>query len=324
MITDPSGPFWTNASLWHARPNESFGTPDPEYSPQFPGLYASHPTVLHHPSPVPIPLLRPGIEWAGQPPRFSFSHTFLPHQPTLFAQSPPLNSEGNVPFDPAEQPAESPSTATGSSPRRESTSTSTSCSEASTFSPPTPDPLLRDLTHPSPAPSPIMALPSPDVHPTALLIASNRALVAASTTSSSTSTAKKSRRRSHQGDEDKPDRRRGSKVTIDVDCVCSQCGKAIARLMLRGKGEDLDVDYVAAFVCLDCIPVQGLERVVEETEGGEEASYSDTISAGVDRLQGIEVLARDDRPPPPKAAVVGKKRKADDEVLLCEPLLFLH
>jgi hypothetical protein len=52
----------------------------------------------------------------------------------------------------------------------------------------------------------------------------------------------------------------------------------------------------------------------------EDVKYSKTLSAAVDRAEGIPVVDEDDRPPPPKLKSVplqGRKRLSGDNVLAC-------
>ncbi|KAL8283905.1 hypothetical protein RQP46_005337 [Phenoliferia psychrophenolica] len=169
--------------------------------------------------------------------------------------------------------------------------------------------------------------PPLDLHPAVHLAAANRRAIAAAAASA---TVKKPRKRPtpnpNNDAETKLDKRHGVKTTVDIQCRCSQCGDAIGKLVLRGKREDLDVEFEAKFACAACLPLEPLEEEDEEYDHmEEEGTYADSLSAAVDRLEGIEVHAHDDRAPPPKvratAAFIGKKRKIQSDRLTCGPRL---
>lgn len=88
--------------------------------------------------------------------------------------------------------------------------------------------------------------------------------------------------------------RREKKHLAELDAYCTGCKTLIAHLILRGKSSDIDVAHNAAYQCPDCATVPKNPVEPSSTFG-----YGVSISAAADRLEGLPVLDRDERPPPP-------------------------
>lgn len=296
----------------------SFEGADAHYSPRSPGLFP-----LHQLGSRTISSIGKG-QAAWQPPSGhseNDSLAFAPAEhPILFDQSPHDAAESPLPltFSPSEHSPNAeprdrrPSSASSIAPDFSMAAPSGAESQHSASPAPTSPPAVDSPCH---SPSTFLESSLPAIVHRA---AANRVALAAA----AAATAKKPRRRpSAPAGEDadvKPDKRHGLKATLDVQCVCSSCGDPIGKLVLRGKREDLDVDFKAAFACPTCFPLGAAE---DESFTENDGTYEDSLSAAVDRLQGIAIVGRDPRGPPPKvrsAAGAGKKRKASGEILTCE------
>ncbi|GAA5926356.1 uncharacterized protein JCM15063_000254 [Sporobolomyces koalae] len=119
---------------------------------------------------------------------------------------------------------------------------------------------------------------------------------------------------------------------VELEFNCAQCGGGIGKLTLRGGAVDMAggndaTNYVGRFVCSTCLPLptalaNGKEREIAFAGYSDEAVYEDTLSAAVDRFQGLDLSRSDVRPPPAppgksrtgftptQAFMSGKKRRA--------------
>ncbi|KAK4700146.1 hypothetical protein P7C70_g6105, partial [Phenoliferia sp. Uapishka_3] len=117
-------------------------------------------------------------------------------------------------------------------------------------------------------------------------------------------------------------RKKGTKLSIEQVCVCRLCGNQFANATLRGTDDDLAVEYRADFVCLNCSPKAAVPSSTSEGVGKDELgsedfgnSYEDTLSAAVDRLEGLELT--DPRPAPTsRSGLTGRKRRAVEQELV--------
>ncbi|ORY55962.1 hypothetical protein BCR35DRAFT_309938 [Leucosporidium creatinivorum] len=117
---------------------------------------------------------------------------------------------------------------------------------------------------------------------------------------------------------------------LELAFGCRFCGVPIAKLTLRGGGTPTSGRHEGTYYCPSCVPLpappppQNPHLNAEE----EEASYADTLSAAVDRLEGISVEDSDPRPPPANRYSGGgqslsgstskKRTKSDEESLQCD------
>ncbi|EGU10947.1 putative Microtubule-associated protein [Rhodotorula toruloides ATCC 204091] len=129
----------------------------------------------------------------------------------------------------------------------------------------------------------------------------------------------------HSKQDDAPNRRattcQSTRRLVELDHHCQACGRKIGRLMLRGgpversNGDDPS-NYVGAFYCSVCVavPPSSGGGIAGRSELAPphphniyagEATYYDTLTATVDRYQGIDPKQQDIRPPP---APPGKTR----------------
>ncbi|GEM11040.1 microtubule-associated protein [Rhodotorula toruloides] len=129
----------------------------------------------------------------------------------------------------------------------------------------------------------------------------------------------------HSKQDDAPNRRtatcQSTRRLVELDHHCQACGRKIGRLMLRGgpveraNGDDPS-NYVGAFYCSICVavPPSSGGGIAGRSELAPphphniyagEATYYDTLTAAVDRYQGIDPKQQDVRPPP---APPGKTR----------------
>ncbi|BGP11446.1 hypothetical protein JCM10049v2_007353 [Rhodotorula toruloides] len=129
----------------------------------------------------------------------------------------------------------------------------------------------------------------------------------------------------HSKQDDAPNRRattcQSTRRLVELDHHCQACGRKIGRLMLRGgpversNGDDPS-NYVGAFYCSVCVavPPSSGGGIAGRSELAPphphniyagEATYYDTLTAAVDRYQGIDPKQQDIRPPP---APPGKTR----------------
>lgn len=111
---------------------------------------------------------------------------------------------------------------------------------------------------------------------------------------------------------------------LELAFDCRFCGVPIAKLTLRGGGSTTRGRHEGTYYCPSCVPLPvppapPNARLHQEEE---EASYADTLSAAVDRLEGISVEDSDPRPPPANRYCGGgqslsgstsKKRTKSDE-----------
>ncbi|KAM0790485.1 hypothetical protein ACM66B_003360 [Microbotryomycetes sp. NB124-2] len=138
----------------------------------------------------------------------------------------------------------------------------------------------------------------------------------AGTSASSTTTAKRAAQ---------PVKKPIARPAIELDFDCRFCSKKLAKLTLRGPGTFTSGRHEGVYYCLNCVPLpfaSTKSTVVNSLD--EEATYSDTLSATVDRLAGMSVEDADPRPPPANrtsanGGITSKKRtKMDDDVLTCD------
>ncbi|KAM0747036.1 hypothetical protein T439DRAFT_329300 [Meredithblackwellia eburnea MCA 4105] len=125
---------------------------------------------------------------------------------------------------------------------------------------------------------------------------------------------------------DKIDRRRGVKVVVERRADCVKCGKSLAVLQCRGLQHEVDTPVEGGYWCSTCVSIPDRKEGDEDSTTSEEEedfSYKDTLSADVDRLQGIEVMEEEpDVVPPPSrersSLMLGKKRRAEEEIMICD------
>lgn len=182
--------------------------------------------------------------------------------------------------------------------------------------------------------SPSLSSSPPDsIHPAIRFALSNRIRYNSDAHGTPASPTKPRRRPALQKDpQEYSDRRKGTRQTMDHDCICLRCGGAIARLIFRGTPEELNTDFRSRFFCISCEPLLEDAMSAEfyrqaQAEQEESASYADSLSAAIDKLQGIALPGTDHRPLPTNAralSVPNKKRTSSNgEVLICEcPFLF--
>lgn len=113
---------------------------------------------------------------------------------------------------------------------------------------------------------------------------------------------------------------------VELDFACHFCGRPLAKLTLRGKDVQTSARHNGTYYCRVCVPLpySPVQPTATVNHLEEEATYADTISGAVDRLEGLDVNMRDTRPPPavrgPHGTIsANKKRKnTDSEVLTCD------
>lgn len=128
----------------------------------------------------------------------------------------------------------------------------------------------------------------------AVVAAQNRIRLASASSSSSSSTSAPRK---------PPIVKKGSlstRAALELAFDCRYCGIPLAKLTLRGGGTTTSGRHEGTFYCTVCVP---LPPPPPAPVGGlayeeEEATYADTLSAAVDRLEGISVEDADPRPPP--------------------------
>ncbi|ORY55963.1 hypothetical protein BCR35DRAFT_309939 [Leucosporidium creatinivorum] len=109
----------------------------------------------------------------------------------------------------------------------------------------------------------------------------------------------------------------------EEDAFCFLCQSKIGRVILRGTEAQRSVEWHSGLECLQCIPA---EEKGEEDDGGsgEEGSevlrYETTFSAGLDKLEGIELEMEDTRPPAGKTKPVAKRKRegVEKEFVACD------
>lgn len=150
-------------------------------------------------------------------------------------------------------------------------------------------------------------------HPLVLSASRNRSQKEAAKSISAASTnGPKPARGARSDDDDSSGRRVGRKG--DHDCRCSTCGVEIAKLLFRGNSDT--VSYRILYYCLECAP---LPHEIVEPGPPVEGGYADQLSAAVDRLNGLAIAAKDERPPPRRErATPQRKRRAEEEAVFCE------
>lgn len=111
---------------------------------------------------------------------------------------------------------------------------------------------------------------------------------------------------------------------LELAFDCRFCGVPIAKLTLRGGGSTTSGRHEGTYYCPSCVPlpVPPPPQHPHLNHEEEEASYADTLSAAVDRLEGISVEESDPRPPPANrfsgggqslSGSTNKKRTKSDE-----------
>ncbi|KAK4047435.1 hypothetical protein OIO90_006180 [Microbotryomycetes sp. JL221] len=115
-----------------------------------------------------------------------------------------------------------------------------------------------------------------------------------------------------------------SRPSLELTFDCRFCNKSLAKLTLRGAGTFTSGRHEGVYYCLNCVPLPIAPKATLLNSLEEEASYSDTLSATVDRLEGLSVEERDTRPPPANRSTANggisskKRTKMDDDVLTCD------
>ena len=115
-----------------------------------------------------------------------------------------------------------------------------------------------------------------------------------------------------------------TRQAIELNFDCRFCGSPLAKLTLRGGGTSTSGRHEGTFYCPKCVPLPVRQTIppVPLRPEDEEASYADTLSAAVDRLEGISVDDADPRPPPATRGSgssagsgfsIGKKRAKAEE-----------
>ncbi|KAL8291401.1 hypothetical protein RQP46_002379 [Phenoliferia psychrophenolica] len=194
---------------------------------------------------------------------------------------------------------------------------------------------VRSFSHPITPVSPTSSTSTPDSNyssrtfrsdPTAALSVSSAAQAAALhrtllKTATPAPSLKKVVKRDTSG---APPKKKGTKLSIEQPCACRVCGVQFAVATLRGTEQDLDVPYSAQYSCMECSPKAPVPRgrdgapILPDPEGSDDfgAKYQDTLSAAVDRLEGLD-LNHDPRPPPStKVSTAGRKRRAQEQELV--------
>lgn len=111
-----------------------------------------------------------------------------------------------------------------------------------------------------------------------------------------------------------PERRTMSKPTVNFRCRCAQCGVDLAHLIFRGDTEA--IPFRVVYYCLRCVP---LRDDIAEAESEREGSYADTLSAAVDRMQGIPIAPSDPRPRARKERTTPQiVRRVGEDTTICE------
>ncbi|KAL8292655.1 hypothetical protein RQP46_001267 [Phenoliferia psychrophenolica] len=153
---------------------------------------------------------------------------------------------------------------------------------------------------------------NPSVHPIILLAAANR-LRYLTAPYDINSTALRMNRSPSSDPPEFADRRSTMKPKVDLSCRCSGCGIDLARLIFRGK---TDVPWRVSFHCLNCVPLS--DEISHYGMDGE-GSYSDTISAAVDRLQGLSIAPKDTRPRARRERTTPQIiRKVGEDTTICD------
>ena len=109
----------------------------------------------------------------------------------------------------------------------------------------------------------------------------------------------------------RPSTAQSSRRAVDLVYECQNCRRKIGRLTLRGgavdkPAGDSPAKYLGVFYCTQCVePPPGSANGMrpDGLNGGTmayatEATYHDTMTAAVDRFQGIDPKLGDSRPPP--------------------------
>ncbi|GAA5929634.1 hypothetical protein JCM3775_006504 [Rhodotorula graminis] len=109
----------------------------------------------------------------------------------------------------------------------------------------------------------------------------------------------------------RPSTAQSSRRAVDLVYECQNCRRKIGRLTLRGGSVDKAAGdnpskYLGVFYCTQCVappPSSANGLRPDGLNGGTmayatEATYHDTLSAAVDRFQGIDPKLGDSRPPP--------------------------
>lgn len=156
------------------------------------------------------------------------------------------------------------------------------------------------------------------IHPLLLLAAANR-LRSLNAPYDINSTALRLNRSPSDDVPEFSDRRSTMKPKVDLSCCCAGCGVDLARLIFRGK---TDVPWRVAFHCLDCFPLsEDISNYGIDAEG----TYSDTLSAAVDRLQGIPIAPSDTRPRARRERTTPQIiRKVGEDTAICECTFEYH
>lgn len=114
---------------------------------------------------------------------------------------------------------------------------------------------------------------------------------------------------------------RTKKNLLEVQSSCWTCGDSIARLVLRGADLEQVISTKGSGSCLSCLPAVEA-RVEEETEQAREpidgATYEDTISAAVDRLQGLKLAEEAQEAPAPQTAAAKLPDELKEDAFTCE------
>lgn len=111
---------------------------------------------------------------------------------------------------------------------------------------------------------------------------------------------------------------------LELAFDCRFCGVPLAKLTLRGGGSTTSGRHEGVYYCTSCVPLPTPPPPQHShlSHDEEEASYADTLSAAVDRLEGISVEESDPRPPPANrhsgggqslSGSTNKKRTKSDE-----------
>lgn len=125
-----------------------------------------------------------------------------------------------------------------------------------------------------------------------------------------------------------PKKPSAARPAYELVADCRLCGLTLGKLTLRGGGAgEHGREYEGDFFCFNCIPLPiTLDRRKPSLACDNEATYADTLSAAVDRFQGLSVKETPERKSSTSSSrsaggtpIGGKKRsKVEEKIVTCD------
>lgn len=125
-----------------------------------------------------------------------------------------------------------------------------------------------------------------------------------------------------------PASKQHKKVIVEVDCICTGCGIAIAKLILRARPTELAVPYTPVFTCMNCSPQVNSSNNNESSHSPDSATTSNRhsnsppgISISASTLNTNTAIPQLSAVPIPNPTFRKKFKRSNDSLTACDVCL---